>query len=147
MKFRLIIDEDKDEEIVATVHQRSSLIDEIEALILSHTGTDSILGCWEDEWRVLPFSEIECITTVNGKVYAIDTKGKQYRLRQRLYELEAQLPGYFIRINKSTLANEKRLDHLRAAYSGGVDAVFKCGYQDYVSRRCFSQIKRRFEGK
>jgi len=28
-----------------------------------------------------------------------------------------------------------------------VDAVFKCGYREYVSRRCFAQIKRRFEGK
>ena len=147
MKFRLIIDPHKEEEIVATVHDRSALTDEIEALILSHTGADSILGCWEDEWRVLTFPEIECITILNGKVYAIDTKGRQYRLRQRLYELESQLPAYFIRINKSTLANEKRLDHLRAAYSGGVDAVFKCGYRDYVSRRCFSQIRRRFEGK
>ena len=28
-----------------------------------------------------------------------------------------------------------------------VDAVFKCGYKEYVSRRCFAQIKRRFEKK
>jgi len=32
-------------------------------------------------------------------------------------------------------------------YSGAVDAVFKCGYRDYVSRRCLAQIKRRFETK
>ena len=144
MKFRLIIDEDKDEEIVATVHQRSSLIDEIEALILSHTGTDSILGCWEDEWRVLPFSEIECITTVNGKVYAIDTKGKQYRLRQRLYELEGLLPPSFIRINKSAIANETHIQKFAANFSGAVDVVFRGGYREYVSRRCFAQIKRRY---
>ena len=55
-------------------------------------------------------------------------------------------PSYFIRINKSTLANEHRIVRFDAAFSGGVDAVFRCGYRDYVSRRCFSQIRRRYEG-
>lgn len=147
MKFRLIIDPEKDEEVVATVHNRTALIDEIEALIAASTGTDSVCGYTEDEWRVLPFHAIECITVLDGKVWAIDSKCGKYRLKQRLYELEEILPGYFIRINKSTLANEKQLDHFAATYSGGVDAVFKCGYREYVSRRCFSQIRRRFERK
>ena len=84
MKFKLIIDKDKDEEIVATVHQRSALTEQLEAMIQSYTGTDSIIGYKEDEWRRLTFSEIECITVLNGKVYAIDTKNQQYRLKQRL---------------------------------------------------------------
>ena len=32
MKFKLIIDKDKDEEVVITAHQRTALTDEIEAL-------------------------------------------------------------------------------------------------------------------
>lgn len=145
MKFKLIIDKDKDEEIVATVHQRSALTEQLEAIIQSYTGTDSVIGYGEDEWRRLAFSEIECITVLNGKVYAIDTQNRHYRLKQRLYELEELLPGYFIRINKSSLANEKQLERFAVTYSGAVDAIFKCGYREYVSRRCLAQIKRRFE--
>lgn len=147
MKFRLIINPSKEEEVVATVHSRSALTDEIEALIMAHTGTDSLYGCCDEEWRLLSFPEIECITVLVGKVYAIDRKGKHYRLKQRLYELEPLLPSCFIRINKSTIANEKRLERLQVTYSGGVDAIFKCGYREYVSRRCFAQIKRRFESR
>ena len=147
MNFKLIIDPSKEEEVVVTVHRRSALTDEIEALILAHTGADTVFGCREDEWRMLSFQEIECITTINGKVFAIDGKGKQYRLKQRLYELEIMLPASFIRINKSTLANENRLERFVTTYSGAVDAVFKCGYKEYVSRRCFAEIRRRFEGK
>jgi hypothetical protein len=33
-----------------------------------------------------------------------------------------------------------------AVFSGGVDAVFGCGYREYVSRRCFAEIRRRYEG-
>lgn len=145
MKFKLIIDKQKDEEVVATVHQRSALTDEIEALILGYTGTDRIPAYTEDEIKMLSFSEIECITVLDGKTYAIDSSNRHYRLKHRLYELEAQLPSSFIRINKSALANETRLERFAVTYSGAVDAVFKCGYKEYVSRRCFAQIKRRFD--
>lgn len=145
MKFRLIIDKEKDEEVVATVHERSPLIDEIEALILKHT--DRIPGYREDDIKMLSVSEIECVTVLDGKTYAIDSGNRQYRLKQRLYELEQQLPPSFIRINKSALANESALDRFTVTIAGSVDAVFKCGYREYVSRRCFAQIKRRLESK
>ena len=145
MRFKLIIDKEKDEEVVATVRQRTALIDEIEALISKHT--DRIPGYTEDDIKMLSVSEIECITVLDSKTYAIDSKNRKYRLKQRLYELEQQLPSSFIRINKSTLANETRLDRFQVTYAGSVDAVFKCGYTEYVSRRCFAQIKRRLERK
>jgi DNA-binding LytR/AlgR family response regulator len=145
MKFRLIIDKEKEEEVVATVRSRSALIDEIEALISQHT--DRIPGYTEDDIKMLSVSEIECITVLDGKTYAVDSKNGRYRLKQRLYELETQLPSFFIRINKSTLANEKALDRFTVTVAGSVDAVFKCGYREYVSRRCFAEIKRRLEAK
>ncbi len=147
MQFKLIIDKEKDEEVVARVHNRTALIDEIETLILKHAGTDRIPGYTEDDIKMLPVSEIECVTVLDGKTYAIDSKNCRYRLKQRLYELEQQLPSSFIRINKSALANETRLDKFQVTYAGSVDAVFKCGYREYVSRRCFAQIKRRLETK
>jgi len=147
MKFQLIIDKEKDEKVVATVHQRSALTDEIEALIRNHANTERITGYTDDEIKLLSVHQIECITVFDGKTYAIDANNCRYRLKQRLYELETLLPSSFIRINKSTLANENALDRFTVTYAGCVDAVFKCGYKEYVSRRCFSQIKRRLETK
>lgn len=145
MKFRLIIDKEKDEEVVITAHQRTALIDEIETLICKFT--DRIPGYTEDDIKMLSVAEIQCITVLDGKTYAIDSANRCYRLKQRLYELEAQLPASFIRINKSSLANENALDRFAVTYAGSVDAIFKCGYREYVSRRCFAQIKRRLESK
>jgi len=147
MKFKLIIDKEKDEEVVVTAHDRSALTDGIEALILKHAGTDRIAGYTEDDIKLLPVTQIQCITVLEGKTYAIDSKNQRYRLKQRLYELEKQLPAAFIRINKSTLANENALDRFAVTYAGSVDAIFKCGFREYVSRRCFAQIKRRLENK
>ena len=146
MKYKLIIDKEAEEEITVVAHAPSSLTQLIEDLVYSHSGTDSIIGFRDDGIQKLPFSEIECITIIDRKVLAIDTCGRRYRIQDRLRELEEILPSYFIRINKSTLANEHRIVRFDAAFSGGVDAVFQCGYREYVSRRCFAQIRRRYEG-
>ena len=145
MKYKLIIDKNAEEEIIAVVHAPSALTGEIEDLVRSFSGADFIMGYRDEEIRKIPFGEIECITVLERKVIAIDTEGDRYLLRERLRDLEEVLPSYFIRINKSTLANERRIQKFNAVFSGGVDAVFYCGYKEYVSRRCFAEIKRRYE--
>ena len=50
-----------------------------------------------------------------------------------------------MRINKSALANEAHLERFTASFNGAVDAVFRSGYREYVSRRCFAEIKRRYD--
>ena len=147
MKYKIIIDKHAEEEIIAIVHAPSSLTQQIENLVCGFSGADSIVGHREDEMRKLAFAEIECVTVLDRRVIAIDTQGNHYRLQDRLRNLEDILPSYFIRINKSTLANEHRIARFEAAFSGGVDAVFQCGYREYVSRRCFAEIRRRYEGR
>lgn len=147
MKYKLIIDKNVEEEIIAKVHAPSALTQQIEDLVCSFSGVDGIMGHREDEMRKLAFQDIECITILDRKVIAIDTCGNSYRIQDRLRDLENILPSYFIRINKSALANEHRILRFDAVFSGGVDAVFQCGYREYVSRRCFAEIRRRYEGK
>ena len=144
MKFRMIVDQTKDEEIVATVHAPSVLTEKIQQLVQEYTGTDRIAAYWDEDITMLPFSQIVCITVQNSKTYAVDNKGTHYRLKQRLYELETILPPSFIRINKSAIANEQQIERFAANFSGAVDAVFRGGYREYVSRRCFAEIKRRY---
>ena len=145
MKYKLIIDQDAEEEIIAIVHAPSSLTQGIEDLVHSFSGADFIMGYRDEESRKLSFGEIECITVLDRKVIAIDTNGNHYSLKDRLRDLEDILPSYFIRINKSTLANEHRIQRFDTVFSGGVDAVFYCGYKEYVSRRCLAEIRRRYE--
>ena len=146
MKYKLIIDKNAEENITVVAHAPSSLTQQIEDLVCSYSGTDYLMGYRDDEMRKLAVSEIECVTILNRKVIAIDTEGNHYSLKDSLRDLEGILPSYFIRINKSTLANEHRILRFDAAFSAGVDAVFRCGYQEYVSRRCLAEIRRRYEG-
>lgn len=147
MKFKIIIDRDAEEEIVARVHSPSRLTEEIKNLVSSYADNCGVTVSGDDELFTLGFGDIECVTVIDRKVYAVDKKGEKHRVNQRLCDIEATLPSYFIRINKSTVANERRIAKFHTVYSGAVDAIFKSGYRDYVSRRCFAEIKRRLMKK
>ena len=140
MKFQLFIEKEAEEEVRATVHEKSEFTAKLEDLVLQYNGADRLPAWGEDEMKLLPLRDIECIAALEGKVFAVDRTGTRYRLRYRLRELEDILPQNFIRINKSAIANRDRIEKLTAAFSGSVDAVFKCGWRDYVSRRCLTEI-------
>lgn len=145
MKFKLIVDPHAEEQIVATVREPSALTEQIEALVLSYSGTDRLSAFRDDEIVTLMLSRVECITVIDRRVLAIDTDGVRYRLDERLFELEKRLPDSFFRINKSTIANGQHILRYRSTLGGGVDARFRSGFVDYVSRRCFADIKRRMK--
>lgn len=81
MKYKLIIDKNAEEEIIAVVHAPSSLTQQIENLVCSYSGEDYIMGYRDDEMRKLAYSEIECITILNRKVIAIDIGGNHFSLK------------------------------------------------------------------
>ena len=144
MIFKLFIDKNRQEEITAIVHERTSLIDEIERLVLQDNISDQIPGYMDDEIRFLKIQEIECFVVEDEKTFALYSDKKRYLIRKRLYELEETLPGYFERISKSAIANWKKIVKFRVQLSGAVDAVFKSGYVECISRRCFAELKRRY---
>lgn len=147
MKFKLIIDESAEESVTVVANKKSSLTDELENAVRAYSGEDEIATYKDGEMRMMPFSQIECVSVLNGKTEIIDSNGARYFVKERLYEIEKRLPQYFIRINKSAIANERAIERFKSDFGGGVSVEFKCGYQDYVSRRCFSEIKRRFKKK
>ena len=144
MKFKLIIDKSREEEVVVLAHSASELTQQIEQLVRNYVGEDEIVVHGDYGLVRLKYEDISCITVLYRKLYVIDNHGEQYRVSGTLSDFEQRIPGYFIRINKSSIANEKQILRFSTTFSGGVDAVFKCGYKDYVSRRCFAEIKRRY---
>ena len=145
MKFRLIIDPTAEESVVVTARAPSPLTRSIEDLVLSDVGEDRIAVRDSDGALWLSYGEIECITVIHRRLLAIAQSGKCYRVSGSLSELESRLPSYFIRINKSAIANEHAILRFCATFHGGIDAHFKCGHKDYISRRCYAEIKRRLK--
>ena len=67
MKFRVVIDPEKDEEIVVTVHEPSELTEKIRQLVQEHSGPDRIAAFLEEDIKMLSFSQIVCITVQDGQ--------------------------------------------------------------------------------
>lgn len=144
MKFKLILNKDAEEEITAVVHERNEMIDAIEQLVIHEGNLEELYGYDKDVIKVLKINEIESIFVQDNKTYVSYSDGKQYSIKLRLYEIEPKLPDSFIRINKSAIANRRQIVQFNVQFSGAVDAFFKSGYKDYVSRRCFAELKRRY---
>ena len=144
MKFKLIIDPDKEEEVTVISKSANNFVSKIENLVLEYNGNDEIIVYADGEVMMIKFSEIDCISVIERKTIVMASSGKRYRINDSLSSIEQKLPSYFIRINKSSIANERRIKSFVTGFGGAVDAVFMCGYRDYVSRRCFAQIKKRY---
>lgn len=144
MVFKLFIDKNCREEVIANVHERTPLIDEIERLVIQDDISNQLPGYMDDEITMLEIDDIECFVVENEKTYAVCKNGKKYWIRKRLYELEGCLPGHFERISKSAIANWKKISKFKVLLSGAVDAVFQSGYVECISRRCFAELKRRY---
>ena len=144
MIFKLQIDKNCEESVTALVHERTALIDEIERLVMQESVSDQISGYIEDEIIMLDIKQVECFYVEADKTFASYADGKSYLVKKRLYELEEILPRDFEKINKSALANWKKISKFKVQLSGAVDAEFMSGHTDYISRRCFSELRKRY---
>ena len=144
MVFKLFLDKDCQEEVIANAHARTPLINEIERLVLQDNLSEQMPGYSRDEITMLEINKIECFVVDNEKTFALYPNKRRYLIRKRLYELEGMLPRDFERISKSAIANWKKITKFRVQLSGAVDAVFQSGYVECISRRCFAELKRRY---
>lgn len=136
MKFELHINPDIEEAVRADVHSRSDFTERLEQLVMAYNGADSITAYADGEMKVIGFNEVECVTVLDGKTLVIDTHGRQYKIRYKLYEVAKLLPSSFIKINKSTIANKKTNRML----SGSVQRFGECCFQKRLYRLCFKAL-------
>jgi len=140
MKFTFIQTPQR-EEVVVYAPQKSPLVQELQRL--AEAAPLELVGRLGQESVPLEPAEIACFFVENNKVYAYRQQEK-LQLKHRLYQLEARLPGDFIRINQSCIANTRQIARFVPAFSGALQVVFKNGHTDYVSRRQLKTVKERF---
>lgn len=140
MKFRLIIDKSREEEVIVYAHEKTKFVEDIENLVKENNF--ELVGFVDREAVKLDLAEVYCFISENNNVFAICEKEK-FRLRERLYKLEEKLPENFVKINQSCIADIKKIKRFDTSFTGVLKVVFKNGYTDYVSRRNVKNIKER----
>jgi DNA-binding LytR/AlgR family response regulator len=132
-----MIDKDREEEVIVYAHKRDRLTEEIERLV-----QDDWVGYSDNAVTQLRVADIYCFTVEDNKIYAVTDNGK-WQIKQRLYQIEEQLPDTFVRINQSCLANIRGIERFDVSFGAALTVIFKNGYRDYVSRRQVKTVKER----
>ena len=138
MKYTVVIDPDREEEILIYAREKSPLIEKIEKL-LDDRNADLVAYCGEE---IVSFKadSAECFFVEKSRLFAI-FRGKKYVLKQRLYQVEETVGEDFVKINQSCLVNVKAIEKFEMSVGGSLRVKLKCGYTDYVSRRQLKTVK------
>ena len=104
MKYKLIIDENHEEELIIYAHSKNNIVNKI--INILDDKVNSINGYYDDEIYLLNLDNIHCFVIENTKTYAYYNKDKLL-VKYRLYELENILDDNFIKINQSCIINIK----------------------------------------
>jgi len=140
MKFRLIIDKNREEEVIVYSHNVTKLTDEIERIV--ENDAKELIGYIEREAYKLNLSEVCCFVAEDNNVYAVTEKSR-LRIKFRLYQIEEILGDDFIKINQSCIVNIREIRKFDSSFGGVLKVVLKNGYSDYVSRRNIKNVKER----
>lgn len=141
MKFTLILDKNREEEVTVYAHERTGLAEQIEQLVTQDGFR--LVGYTEGEAVPLTPDDICCFIVEDNRVFAL-TDGEKLQIKYRLYKIEERLPEGFVKINQSCIANIKKIKRFDASASGALTVIFQNGYKDYVSRRNIKNVKERF---
>ena len=140
MKFTLVIDEDREEEVVVYAKSESVFIKELAELVKSNGG--ELIGYSGKNIVKLSPAEVFAFAVEEGKVFAVTENGK-LQVQKRLYQIEEMADPRFVKINQSCIVNVVHIERFEATIGGSLMIVMKNGYRDYVSRRQMKTVKER----
>ncbi len=138
MKFSLILDGEREDEVIVYAREENELVKAVRALCED----GDLVGYSDDGIFKISQHEVLCFVSENDLLFA-HTKNGRLRIKSRLSHIEPTLPPSFIRINQSCIANINMIERFDASFSGTLGVVFKNGYRDYVSRRNLKKVKER----
>jgi len=102
-----------------------------------------ITFCKDNEEFYFPLDTVLFFETEGDDIYA-HTANDAYRIKYRLYELEALLPRYFIRASKSAILNIRQIYSIAINIAASSLVKFKNSHkQVYVSRRYYAALRQR----
>lgn len=149
MKVRVEIDESLEEEIVI-IHCKElneRIIEMQKALSELGNPDRTILLHRKDKEYYLPLEQILFFETEDKEI-RVHTQKEIYDTDYKLYELEELLPGYFMRISKSTIVNLKHVYSItRNLTASSLVEFANCHKQVYVSRNYYKALVERLAEK
>ena len=143
MKIRIEVDNQiKENEVIIKCSELSEEVQNVQ-VILNNILTDKkrITFLKGDAEYYLSFEDILFFDTESSGICA-HTIDNVYNVKYKLYELEELLPGYFMRVSKSTILNTNHIYSITHSLSSSSKVEFLNTHkQIYVSRYYYKPLK------
>lgn len=149
MKIRIEIDDSlKEEEVIIRSSSLNEKLRKIQKAIADAAAMEHKLTFYKgDTSYYLPVEEILFFETQDNEIHA-HTKKDVYRTKYKLYELEQMLPGFFMRVSKSSILNTEHIFSMTKSIVASCVVEFQGTHkQVYVSRYYYKPLKNRLEEK
>jgi DNA-binding LytR/AlgR family response regulator len=143
MKIRIDVDNKIDEnEVIIRCSELSEEVKNIQVMLYDMLLQKKIITFYKgDTEYYLSLEEILFFETEENGIGA-HTIDNIYSVKYKLYELEEFLPGYFMRVSKSTILNTKHIYSITHSISSSSMVEFqKTHKQVYVSRYYYKPLK------
>lgn len=146
MKIKIEIDETISEnEVIIRCASLTKEIQHIQQTLSEFISGNQRYVFYKDETEYyIALDEILFFETDNGNIN-VHTSDDIYHTKYKLYELEAQLPGYFMRVSKSSIINIDKIYSMTKNLSSCLVQFSKSPKQVYVSRYYFKPLKEKLE--
>ena len=142
--MRILIEvPEKDEEDTVIIKYQSVPTELLDLLRNFKRSTGLLVGYKNKETHKVSASEIFYIDSVDNKTFMYCTN-EVYEAKEKLYEIEELELNEFLRISKSTILNLKKIDHLKPALSGRLEATLTNGEKVLISRSYVKTLKTAF---
>lgn len=149
MKVRIDIDEKlQDEEVIIRCSKLDEKVQNIYETLMEISNQSKYLLLYKGNTEYyLPLDHILFFETTDNCISA-HTVDNIYQTAYRLYELEVLLPGYFIRISKSSILNLNNIYSItRNLTASSVVQFMNTHKQVFVSRYYYKPLKCRLDEK
>ncbi|MDF9825762.1 DNA-binding LytR/AlgR family response regulator [Breznakia sp. PF5-3] len=143
-----LIDNDDEEVVIIKCKNIDEHIQKIQQYITAHASPQMNIVFYKgsDEFY-FPLETVLFFETSEDEVYA-HTAEDAYRVKLRLYELEADLPSNFLRVSKSTILNVHHIYSIQRNLTASSKVQFRNSYKEvYVSRMYYKTLKFRLQGR
>lgn len=136
-------------EVEETIVRCRKVTPEVDSLVQSLSRNEKTCGLptffQGEKQYYLNLSEILFFQTEGEKIFG-HTADDSYETGQRLYELESFLPGAFVRISRSTIANTSHIFSIQRGLTRVGKVSFRGSYKEvYVSRKYSQSLKLKME--
>ncbi len=139
VRFEQVDEKEKEQALIRAAEKTADILSAIDLL---ENGSGGIAVIRDRSTFFCRLTQIYYIESVDKRTF-VYTKGDCYESRDRLYELEAKLGAYHVRISKSMIVNLRKIRNVSAEPGGRMVAVLLNGERVIISRSYVREIKRR----